>query len=105
MRGDLLGSAFGEDRGKVAGGVADELTTLVAHAVSLGAVVGEEDADVVHDRAIAGPGLDRLDPAILREPGFDTKALVIEYPVRDDGVGLRHRQHDVGRADRPALGE
>jgi hypothetical protein len=102
---DELGDAGREDRGEVAGRVADQLAPGVGEAIAVRLVGGEEDADVVDDRAVARPGFGRLDPDVPGEVGRDAEALVGQDALRGDGVWLGHLEDDIGQADRPALGE
>ena len=58
---------------------------------------------VVHDFAVAGPELDRLNPLRFREVCRDVEVLVFDHPVGRHGVLLLHFKDDVRRAHGPTV--
>ncbi len=102
---NLLGRARGKDRRHVARRVAAELAVGIAgdsRTASLRRL--HEHENVVDDRRVARPGLGRLHPDILGEAGGHSHRDVGHGALGGHGIALRNLEHDIGCADRPALG-
>ena len=59
----------------------------------------------MHQRAIAGPRFDRLQPPRLGESRRDVEILVMNRALRWHRVVFGQLEHLIGRADAPAVGE
>ena len=109
--GQFLGGAGAKTRAEIARGVSDEqaVADAVDRLLDLLARLGDVDDDVMHDRMIARPGLDRLHPFVLVEIGLDHDVLVRHAAFRRLGRDRDrlpwHREDGVGLADGPAVGE
>ncbi len=108
--GDFFGRADGIDRGHVAGGVATQVgvaatVDAAAAATEQRAAVDQVNDDMVNHRAVARPGLGRLNPNIVLEQGWNANVDVVDRPLRGHHIRLGNLEDDVGRADRPPFRE
>ena len=68
------------------------------------ALLLDEGDDVMHQRAVAGPGFGHRDPFVLGQAGRDNDVLVLNGTARRYGEFRRHGDDQVGWAELPALG-
>ena len=87
--GQLFGGACGKNGTEIARGVGDEesAANAVAGVLDAGRSLGDIDDDVMHDRVIARPCLDGLNPFVLVEVRRDQHILVRQHAL--DALG-RH---------------
>ena len=98
--GPAAESAGGEEAGGSEAGIAGAGIALAGGA---GGVL--EDDDVVDDFGVAGADIDGADPVIFGGGGGDDEALVEVGAVGGDGEGGGHGGFEIGRAERPAVGD